>query len=111
MRDEEVRKILLTQNDMYSKRNISSIENSFTNNFNSRPPNDDTMNNFFDLDDRSSTPVESNKEADWHYEAEQFTPSERRFFPRNNGISFSMAEVRSTGESDDESSNPFLLAY
>ena len=101
MRDEEVRKI---RNDMPSKRIISRIKNSSTEKFNQKPPNRDAMNNFIELDDRRSSPIErlSNEEANWQHEDEQFTSSERRFFTRNNGMSFNMAEVTSIGESDGE---------
>ena len=43
MRDEEVRKI---RNDMSSKRIISPMKNSSTEQFNRKPPNKDAMNNF-----------------------------------------------------------------
>ena len=110
MREEEVR---IIRNDMSSKRNISPIKNSSTEQFNRKPPNKDAMNNIIELDDRRSPPIEqlSNEEANWQHEGEQFTPSERRFFPRNNGMSFTMAEVTSIGESDGESSDPIPLGY
>ena len=50
MRDEKVQKI---RNDMLSKRKIRPIKNSSTEQFNSKPPNSDAMNNFLELDDRS----------------------------------------------------------
>ena len=110
MRDEEVRKI---RSDMSSKRNISPIKNSSTEEFNRRPPKDDITSNFLDLDDRSSPSIErlSNEEANWQHEDEQFTPPERRLLPRNNGMSFNMAEATSIGESDGESSNSLPLGY
>ena len=110
MRDEEVRKI---RNDMSSEKNISPIKNSSTEEFNRNPPNKGAMNNFIELDDRRSPPIErlSNEEANWQHEDEQFTPSERRFFPRNNGMSFNMADVTSIGESDGESLDPLPLGY
>ena len=110
MQDEEVQKI---RNDMSSKRKISPIKNSSIKQFNRKPPNNDAMNNFFELDDRSSPSIErlSNEEANWQHEDEQFSPPERRFFPRNNGMSFNMAEVTSIGESDGESSDPLPLGY
>ena len=110
MRDEGVQKI---RSNMSSKRNISPLKNSSTEEFNRRPPKDDITTNFFDLDDRSSPTIErlSNEEANWHHEAEQFTPPERRFFPRNNGNSFNVAEVKSLGECDGESSDPLPLNY
>ena len=75
MRDEEVPKI---RSDMSSKRNISPIKNSSTEEFNPKPPNDDITNNFLDLDNRSSPTIErlSNEEANWQHEAEQFNPPE-----------------------------------
>ena len=110
MRDEEVRKI---RNDMSSKRNISPIRNSATEQFNRKPPNKDAMNNFIELDDRRSPPIErlSNEKANWQHEDEQFTPSERRFSPRNNGMSFNTAEVTPVGKSDGELSDPLPLGY
>ena len=71
------------------------------------------MNNFVELDDRSSPSIEqlSNEEANWQHEDEQFTPPERRLFPRNNGMSFNMAEATSIGDSDGESSDSFPLGY
>ena len=110
MRDEEVRKI---RNNMSSKRKISPIKNSCTEQFNHKPPNNDAMNNFLELDDRRSPPIErlSNEEANWQHEDEQFTPPERRIFPRNNGMSFNMAEATSIGESDGESSDSLPLGY
>ena len=109
MRDGEVQKI---RSDMSSKRNISPIKNSCTKKFNRRPPNDNIINNFLDLDDRSNPTIErlSNEGANWQHEAEQFSPPERRFFPRNNCMSFNMAEVKSIGQSDGEWSNHFLWA-
>ena len=84
MRDEEVRKI---RNDMSSKIKISPIKTSSSEQFNRKPPNNDAMNNFLELGDRSSPSIErlSNEEANWQHEDEQFTPPERRLFPRNNG--------------------------
>ena len=110
MRDEEVRKIRC---DMSSKRNISPIKNSSIEEFNCRPPKDDMTNNFLDLDVRSGPSIErlSNEEANWQHEDEQFTPPERRVFPRNNGMSFNMAEATSIGESDGESSDSLPLGY
>ena len=110
IRDEEVRKI---RNDMPSKRNISPIKNSSTEQFNRKPPNNDAMNNFLDLDDRSSPSIErlSNEEVNWQHEDEQFTPPERRLFPRNNGMSFNMAEATSIAESDGESSDSLPLGF
>ena len=110
MRDEEVRKI---RKDMSSKRNIGPTKNSSTEQFNRKPPNKDAMNNFIELDDRSSPPIEqlSNEEPIWQHEDDQFTPPEERFFPWNNGMSFNMAEVTSIGESDGESSDPLPLGY
>ena len=110
MRDEEVRKI---RNGMSSKRSISPMKNSSTEQFNRKPPNNDAMNNFLELDDRSSPSIErlSNEEANWQHEDEQFTPPERNLFPRNNGMSFNMAEATSIGESDGESSDSLPLGY
>ena len=86
-RDEEVRKI---HNDMWSKREISPIKNSSPKQFHRKPPNNDAMNNFLELDDRSSPSIERlpNEEANWQHEDEQFTPPERRLLPRNNDMSF-----------------------
>ena len=110
MRDEEVRK---KRNDMSSKRIISPMKNFSTEQFNRKPPNKDVINDFFDLDDRSSPSIErlSNEEANWQHEDEQLTPPERRLFLRNNGMSFNMAEATSTGESDGESSESLPLGY
>ena len=110
MRDEEVRKI---RNDMSSKRIISPTKNSSTEQFNRKPPNNDAMNDFLDLDDRSSPSIErlSNEEANSRHENEQFTPPERRPLPSKNGISFNMAEATSVGESDGESSDSLPLGY
>ena len=110
MQDDEVREI---RNDMTSKRKISPIKKSSTEQFNRKPPINDAMNNFLELDDRSSPSIErlSNEEANWQHKVEQFTPLERRVFPRNNGMSFNMAEVTSIGESDDESSDSLPLGY
>ena len=110
MRDEEVRKI---RSGMSSKRIISPMKNSSTEQFNRKPPNNDAMNNFLELDDRSSPSIErlSNEEANWQHEDELFTPPERRLFPRNNGMSFNMPEATSIGESDGESSDSLSLGY
>ena len=98
---------------MSSKRNINPKKNSSAEKINRKPPNKDAMNNFVELDDRRNPPIEwlSNEETNWQHEDEQFPPSERRFFPRNNGMSFNMAEVTSIGESDGESSDPLPLGY
>ena len=110
MRDEEVRKI---RNDMSSKRIISLMKNSSTDQFNRKPPNHEAMNDFLDLDDRNSPSIErlSNEDANWQHEDEQFTPPERRLFPRNNGMSFNKAEAISIGESDGESSDSHPLGF
>ena len=110
MRVEEVRKL---RNDMSFKRKISPIKVSSTEQFNRKPPNNDAMNDFLDLDDRSSPSIErlSNEEASWRNEDEQFTPPERSLFPRNNGMRFNMAEATSIGESDGESSDSLPLGY
>ena len=110
MRDEEVRKI---RNDMWSKREISPIKNSSIEPFNRKPPNNDAMSNFLEVDDRSSPSNErlSNEEANWQHEDEQFTPPERRLLSRDNGMSFNMAEATAIGESDGESSHSFPLGY
>ena len=110
MRDEEVRKI---RKDMSSKRIISPMKNSSTEQFNRKPPNNDAMNNFLDLDDRSTPSIErlSNEEANWQHEAEQSTPPERRLFPMNTGMSFNMTEATSIDESDGESSDSLPLGY
>ena len=102
MRDEEVRKI---RNGMSSKGIISPMKNSSTEQFNRKPPNNDAMNNFLELDDRNSPSIErlSNEEANWQHEDEQFTLPERGLFPSNKGMSFNMAEATSIGESDGES--------
>ena len=110
MRDEEVRKI---KNDMSSKSIISPMKNSSTDQFNRRPTNNDAMNDFLDLDNRNSPSIErlSNEEANWQHEDEQFVPPERRLFPRNNGMSFNLAETTSIGESDGESSDSLPLGF
>ena len=73
MRDEKVRKI---RNDMSSKRIISPMKNSSTEQFNRRPPGNNALNDFLDLDDRNSPSIErlSNEEANWQHEDEPFTP-------------------------------------
>ena len=110
MRDEEVRKI---RNDILSKRKISPVKTSSIEQFNGKPPKNDAMNNFLELDDRSSPSIErlSNEEANWQHEDEQFTPPEQRLIPRNNGMSFNKAEATSVGESDGESSDSLSLGY
>ena len=71
------------------------------------------MKDFLDLDDRRSPLIGplSNEESNWQHEDEQFTPPERRLFPRSNGMSFNMAEATSIGESDGESSDSLPLGY
>ena len=110
MRDEEVRKI---RNDMSSKRKISPIKTSSTEQFNRKAPNNDATNNFLELDDRGSPSIERlpNEEANWQHEDEQLNPPERRLFPRNNGMSFNMAEATSVDESDSESSDLLPLGF
>ena len=110
MRDEEVRK---KRNDMSSNKKISPMKNSSTKQFNRKPPDNDALNDFLDLVDRGSPTIErlSNEEANWQHEAEQFTPPERRVFRRNNGMSFNVAEVKSLGESDGESSDSLPLGF
>ena len=110
MQDEEVRKI---RNDMSSKKKVSPIKNSSTEQFNRKPPNNDAMNIFLELDDRSSPSIErlSTDEANWQHEDEQFTPPERRLFPRNNATSFKVAGAISIGESDGESPDSLPLGY
>ena len=110
MRDEEVRKI---RNDISSKRKISPVKKSSTEQFNRKPTDNDAMNDFLDLVDGSSPSIErlSNEEAKWQHEDEQFTPPERRLFPRNNGMSFNKAEATSIDESDGESSDSLPLGF
>ena len=108
MRDEKVRK---KRNVMSTKRIISPMKNSSTEQFNHKPQTNDAMNYFLDLDDRNSPSIErlSNEEANWQHEHEQLTPPERRLFPRNNGMSFNKAEATSVDESDGESSDSLPL--
>ena len=110
MREEVVRKI---RNDMSTKSTISPMKNSSTEQFSPKPPTNDVMNNFLDLDNRNSPSIErlSIEEANWQHEDEQFTPPERRLFPRNNGLSFNKAEATSVDESDGESSDSLPLGY
>ena len=111
MRDEELlRKI---RNGVSSKRIISPMKKFSVEQFNRKPPNNDAMNNFLDLDGRSRPSIErlSNEEVNWQHEDEQFTPPERRLFPRSNGMSINMAEAKSISESDGESSDSLPLGY
>ena len=110
MRDEEVTKI---RNAVSSKRYISPMKNSSTEQFKCKPPNNDAMNYFLDLDDRKSPSIErlSNEEANWQHEDQQLTPADRRLFPRNNGMSFNKAEATSVDESDGESSDSLPLGF
>ena len=110
VRDEEVRKI---RNDMSFKRIICPMKNSSTEQFNRKPPDKDAMSNFLDLDDKNSPSIErfSKEEANWQHEDEPFTPTERRLFPRNIGMSFNKAEATSIGESDGESSDSLPLGF
>ena len=110
MRDEEVRKIC---NDMWSKREISPMKNSSAEQFNRKSLNNDAMNNFLEMVDRSSPSIErlSNEEANWQHEDEQFTLPERRHLPRDYGMSSNMAEATSIGESDCESSDSLPLGH
>ena len=89
------------------------MKNSSTEKFNRKPPNNDAMNDFLDLDDRSSPPIErlSNVEANWQHEDEQFTPPERRLFPKKNSMSFNKAEATLVDESDGESSDSLPSGY
>ena len=89
------------------------MKNSSTEQFNRKPPNNDAMNDFLDLDDRNSPSIErlSNEEENWQHEGERFTPPERRLFPKNNGMSFNKAEATSVDESDGESSDSLPLGY
>ena len=111
MRDEELlRKI---RNGVSSKRIISPMKNFSVEQFNRKPPNNDAINNFLELDGRSRPSIEriSNEEANWQHEDEQFTPPERRLLPRSNGMIVNMAEATSIGESDGESSDSLPLGY
>ena len=89
------------------------MKNSSTEQFNRKPPKNDAMDDFLDLDDRNSPSIErlSNDETNWQQEDEQFTPPDRSLFPRNNGMSFNMAEATSIGESDGESSDSLHLGF
>ena len=89
------------------------MKNSSTEQFNRKPTNNDAMNDFLDLDDRSSPSIErlSNEEANWQHEDERFTPPERRLFPKNNGMNFNKAEATAVGESDGDSSDSLPLGY
>ena len=109
MRDEEVRK---KRNGMSSKKIINPMKNSSTEQFNRKPPNNDTMNDFLDMDDRSSRSNGiSNEEASWQHECEQCTLPERRLLSRNKGMSLNMAEATSIGESDGESSDSLPFGF
>ena len=44
-------------------------------------------------------------------ESNEITPRERRSFSRNSDMNFNVAQVTSTGETDDELSNPLPLGY
>ena len=45
----------------------------------------------------------------WHDESNELIPYEPRFISRTDGMSFNLAQFTSTGESDDEMSNPLPL--
>ena len=110
MRDEEIRRV---QHDMSLKRNVAPVWDCGTSNFNresqygqdeDRPPDWTDGNN--PINGLLTTEGEA-----WQGGSNELILNEPRFISRTDGLSFNMAQFTSTGESDDEMSDPLPLGY
>ena len=105
MRDEEIRRV---QYDISLKRNDAPIWDCGNSGFiresqhgqNSDQPPDSTDGNNPTIDLLTTEGEDGSNEL---------IPNEPRFTSKTNGLSFNMAEFTSTGESDDEMSDPLPL--
>ena len=110
MRDEEIRRV---QYDMSLKRNVAPIWDCGTSGFNRESQygqNRDQPSNSSDGNNPSNELLTTEGEA-WQHRSNELIPNEPRFTSRTDGFSFNMAQFTSTGESDDEMSDPLPLGY
>ena len=110
MRDEEIWRV---QHDISLNKIIAPIREYGTSDSNCRSQHDQNVDRCPDSDDLN---IQTNKlltteEETCQDESNDLTPPEPTFFSRTNGMSFNMAQVTLTGESDDEQPDPFPLGY
>ena len=110
MRDEEIRR---GQYDMSLKMNVAPIWDCGASDFNcesqygqnrDRPPDSTDGNN------PTNELLITEREA-WQDGSNKLIPNKPRFFWRTGCLSSNMAQFTSTGESDDEMSDPLPLGY
>ena len=111
MRDEEIQKI---QYEMSSKRNHVPNQNHGTNAVDRSAQYDQNVDRRLNSDDGNNPtnelPLTTEAETGQD-EPNGITPLEQRYFNRNNGMRFNAAQCTSSGESDDELSDPLPLVY
>ena len=110
MRDKEIRRV---QSDMSLKKNVAPIWDCGFSDFNresqygqnrDRPPDSTDGNN--PTKELLTTEGEASQDG-----SNELIPNKPRFNSRTDGLSFNMAQFTSTGESDDDMSDPQPLGY
>ena len=110
MRDEEIRRV---QYDKSLKRNVAPIWDCGTSGFNRESQygqNRDQPPDSTDGNNPTNELLATEGEA-WQDGSNKLIPNEPRFTSRTDGLSFNMTQLTSTGESDDEMSDPLILGY
>ena len=110
IRDEEIRK---TKNEITSKSNQVPQQNHGTNAVYCSAQYDQNVDQSPDSDDNNNPTNEHQltEEETAQDESNEFTPPERRSFSRNSGMNFTLAQISSAGESEDELSDLLPLGY
>ena len=107
---EEIKQV---QYDMSFKRNVATIWDCGTTNFNLESQygqNSDQPPGSTDGNKPTNELLTTEGEA-WQEGSNELIPNEPRFTSRADGMSFNMAQFTSTGESDVEISDPLPLGY
>ena len=110
MRDEGIRRV---QHDKSLNKNIAPIREYGTSDSNCRSQHHQYVDQCPDSDDvkiPSNNLLTTEEEASQD-ESNDLTPLEPKFISTTNGMSFNTAQITSTGESDDEQSNPLPMGF
>ena len=104
MQDEQIRRV---QYDMSFKRNVASVWDCGTSDFNHKSQyGQDTGRPLYSIDGNNPTNEPLTTEGfSWYDESNNLIPSEPRFISMTGGMTFNMAQFTSTDESDDEMSD------
>ena len=110
MQDEEIRQV---QYDLSLKRNVAPIWDCRNSDFSRDSQHDQNRDRLPDSIDGSNPTNEllTTEGEAWQDGSNEFIPNEPRFISRTDGLSLNMAHFTSTGESDDEMSDPLPLGY